>query len=269
MELLRDIWSYLLGERASSVTRPVWLAVAGAGSAAAALILALMLGGAPSPAPPVADAVVSDRPMTPVMTKIETPQVSATMIAGSALIRSLQTGLQKAGCYDGPASGYWTQASKNAMAQFNAVTNAKLPVEKPDQVLLAQLSTNPAASCKPVQPAAAAREETAVALPVRRPTPPPVETETAPSPAPLPQPIRAATAAAGAPGNERTLMPPIEKVEPERAAQEMPPERDVQAQPRRHRRHKTEKTETAFNGVSKQIGRNFKSLQRSLASIFK
>ena len=76
--------------------------------------------------------------------------------------------------------------------------------------------------------------------------------------APVP-PVRAATLAPEVSPGESTL--------PERAAKPALPEREASAPPRRHPRRK--KTETAFDGVSKSLSRNFRSLNRSLASIFK
>lgn len=54
-----------------------------------------------------------------------------------SLTRALQRELTRVGCYAGPVHGIWTTASREAMRSFNRRINAKLPLGKPDQVLLA------------------------------------------------------------------------------------------------------------------------------------
>ena len=66
-----------------------------------------------------------------------------------SLMRALQTGLRRAGCYDGPIDGLWTPKAKDSMRRFVAAVNAKLPVDHPDPVLLALVESNRAAICTP------------------------------------------------------------------------------------------------------------------------
>lgn len=70
---------------------------------------------------------------------------------GKSLARALQTGLNRARCYDGPINGNWTTKSKDAMRRFVVATNAQLPVEYPDQILLALVESNHTAVCAKVQ----------------------------------------------------------------------------------------------------------------------
>lgn len=53
------------------------------------------------------------------------------------LARAIQGHLSRVGCYAGPVSGVWSEATQRAMKDFNTHVNASLPVERPDQVLLA------------------------------------------------------------------------------------------------------------------------------------
>ena len=58
-----------------------------------------------------------------------------------AATRALQRELKRHGCYAGEADGDWGPASRYAAAIFTAAVNAKLPVDKPNEFLLA-LSRN-------------------------------------------------------------------------------------------------------------------------------
>lgn len=53
------------------------------------------------------------------------------------LARQIQAELKRVGCYDGEVHGTWTAASRRAMRAFTERVNARLPVDKPDAVLLA------------------------------------------------------------------------------------------------------------------------------------
>ena len=70
------------------------------------------------------------------------------------LVRELQTALgPRARCYQGPISGKWTVASKDALSgAFLVTVNAQLPVDDPDPALLALVTTNSAATCVPEHP---------------------------------------------------------------------------------------------------------------------
>lgn len=68
------------------------------------------------------------------------------------LVRELQTALGRARCYQGPITGKWTVASKDAMGAFLVAVNAQLPVGDPDPALLALVTSNAAATCVPEHP---------------------------------------------------------------------------------------------------------------------
>jgi hypothetical protein len=53
------------------------------------------------------------------------------------LARALQRELQRAGCYNGSINGEWNLQSKQAMRVFLDGVNAVLPINEPDQTLLA------------------------------------------------------------------------------------------------------------------------------------
>lgn len=54
-----------------------------------------------------------------------------------ARVRQLQKALARAQCYNGPISGIWSDASKDAMRGFAETVNALLPVDSPDDTLVA------------------------------------------------------------------------------------------------------------------------------------
>ena len=53
------------------------------------------------------------------------------------LTRERQGELRRVGCYWGQISGVWTPSTQRAMQEFMARANARLPVDKPDEVQLA------------------------------------------------------------------------------------------------------------------------------------
>lgn len=69
--------------------------------------------------------------------------------AGHQVARDLQTALAKAHCYDGPVTGKWNAASQAAMGAFLSTVNAHLPVDDPDDALLALVSSNADVTCAP------------------------------------------------------------------------------------------------------------------------
>ena len=79
----------------------------------------------------------------------------------TALTRQLQSELRRAGCYDGEISGVWTPRTREAMKAFTTRVNATLPVDKPDQILLALVQGHQAVACapKPVLAKAPAKPE--------------------------------------------------------------------------------------------------------------
>jgi hypothetical protein len=62
---------------------------------------------------------------------------SPTSLERASLARELQRELKRVGCYDGAINDSWTLSTRTAMKAFINRINAMLPVDKPDQILLA------------------------------------------------------------------------------------------------------------------------------------
>ena len=63
------------------------------------------------------------------------------------LVRELQRELHRVGCYASQVSGLWTPSTRSAMQEFMGRANASLPVDKPDEVLLALVRSFPGRAC--------------------------------------------------------------------------------------------------------------------------
>jgi hypothetical protein len=74
------------------------------------------------------------------------PQEDA-QVSGSALVRAAQQELYRLGCYSEPINGVWTQPSRAAAQKFLSRVNARLPVEQPDDALLALLRSTKGFVC--------------------------------------------------------------------------------------------------------------------------
>jgi hypothetical protein len=64
-----------------------------------------------------------------------------------AIARQLQQGLRRVGCYEGELNGVWTRSTRQAMKAFTDRVNAKLPVDKPDDILLSLVQGYPNKVC--------------------------------------------------------------------------------------------------------------------------
>ena len=64
-----------------------------------------------------------------------------------AIAREAQKELRRLGCYEGESSGIWTPSSRLAAQRFVDRVNAKLPADKPDEILLALLRGQSGAIC--------------------------------------------------------------------------------------------------------------------------
>ena len=60
-----------------------------------------------------------------------------TSLDRASLARELQRELKRVGCYDGAINNSWTHSTRTAMKAFTNRINAMLPVDRPDQILLA------------------------------------------------------------------------------------------------------------------------------------
>ena len=63
------------------------------------------------------------------------------------LVVDLQQQLKRVGCYWGRTNGAWNNNTREAMRSFTANTNAALPVDKPDYLLLSLLKSHNGRSC--------------------------------------------------------------------------------------------------------------------------
>ena len=63
------------------------------------------------------------------------------------LVVDIQQQLKRVGCYWGRANGAWNNSTRDAIRTFTLNTNAALPVDKPDYLLLSLLKQNTGRSC--------------------------------------------------------------------------------------------------------------------------
>ena len=63
------------------------------------------------------------------------------------LVVDIQQQLKRVGCYWGRTNGAWNNNTREAMHSFTTNTNAALPVEKPDYLLLSLLKSHNGRSC--------------------------------------------------------------------------------------------------------------------------
>ncbi len=63
------------------------------------------------------------------------------------LVVDIQQQLKRVGCYWGRVNGSWNNNTREAMRSFTMHTNAALPVEKPDYLLLSLLKSHGGRSC--------------------------------------------------------------------------------------------------------------------------
>lgn len=124
---------------------------------------AIYLATAPDIAIPPADAdAVSSRPFmraettSPLREKVAwtgstalaAPLNAPTPVhGGRSRVRELQKALARAECYSGPVNGIWSDASRDAMRGFVQTVNAALPVDSPDDALIALIESNETAKC--------------------------------------------------------------------------------------------------------------------------
>jgi hypothetical protein len=76
------------------------------------------------------------------------PRTARTFTDREPLTRALQSELRRVGCYDGYINGDWTTSSRNAMKAFTDYVNARLPVDKPDIVLLSLIQGYEGKACR-------------------------------------------------------------------------------------------------------------------------
>ena len=155
--------------------------LAGAGVAAALLALATYVGrrmetsaSAQAPVVVTVPARASAAP-PPQAAPRQPPPGTASPRDPASLARQLQSELRRVGCYDGELSGVWTPRTRMAMKAFTDRVNASLPVDKPDQILLALVQNHQGVACVPPPVLAKAPAK-----------PEPPETDAAPKSVPVP-----------------------------------------------------------------------------------
>lgn len=72
------------------------------------------------------------------------------------LVVDIQQELKRAGCYWGRVNGAWNASTRQAMLDFNTRSNAALPVDKPDYMLLSLVKSYSGRSCGAVEATTAA-----------------------------------------------------------------------------------------------------------------
>lgn len=205
---------------------------------------------------------------------------------GAALTRAVQTALKRADCYHGPINGAWTNRTSAAMEKFTARVNARLPVHKPDPVLLALLETHDKVSCRAdsALPSAVRMGETPSGHPVSISTPiavrptigreaalppsvasaisegedPPMDGSNAASKADVEAPMSAGTAmtrGGGALAEEKPAVAPASIVRAKRSAKRDRPQRAA----RKMRRQPS---------LSRSVSQGFRSIQRAMDRLF-
>jgi hypothetical protein len=69
----------------------------------------------------------------------------------ATLTREIQRELKRIGCYDGDIHGRWNAQSRQAMKIFTDYVNAKLPIERPDYILLRLAQGHQGKVCGPAE----------------------------------------------------------------------------------------------------------------------
>jgi peptidoglycan hydrolase-like protein with peptidoglycan-binding domain len=115
-------------------------------------------------------------PRTPASRQATAPDRS---LDRTGLVRELQRQLKRTGCYAGEVHGSWTPSVRQAMRTLVQRANAVLPVEEPDQILLAMAESQPDLACDRPCPAGQSLAEgqclpTAVMARASKPQPAPV-----------------------------------------------------------------------------------------------
>ena len=69
-----------------------------------------------------------------------------------ALIREIQRQLKRVGCYDGAVNGKWSPQLRTASKAFADQVNAKLPLDRPDYILLRLTEAHEGRACGTAEP---------------------------------------------------------------------------------------------------------------------
>jgi hypothetical protein len=214
--------------------------LAGAGVSAVLVSVFLLVGrqsGTASSAQVSAVVTLHQRPIAaPAATppKPEPAAVAPVARDPASLARALQRELKRVGCYEGEVSGVWSPPSRAAMKAFTEHVNATLPVDAPDQILLALVQGHRGqacgAACRPNEAQAGdgrCLPKAIVAKADRTGDQADAKTEPAITPVPVPVP---AVRVPAPPRAEPATPAPAARAAPPPHAQE-PPQAQPQAQP--------------------------------------
>ena len=104
---------------------------------------------APSRLPAVSAVVIlpTKAPTATPPTSTPVSGSSKSPADGPSLVRELQHELKRVECYDGGINGIWTVPTREAMRTFVEQANARLPIDKPDHILLALLQGHRGRAC--------------------------------------------------------------------------------------------------------------------------
>ena len=93
------------------------------------------------------DPVVVTLPSRAQLASPGAPSDLVVPLSQFAIAREAQKEMRRLGCYEGESSGIWTPSSRLAAQRFVDLVNAKLPADKPDEILLALLRDQSGAIC--------------------------------------------------------------------------------------------------------------------------
>lgn len=311
MNLLRVVLGSIEAATVKGIVLFVLAAVAGYGfysamapdsalnsASADAVTIPPLVRAGPLSSPPASMRVIRETAGGPVTMPVRPPD-------RTSLVRELQTAMTRTGCYHGPISGVWTVSSKQAMSAFLIAVNAQLPVDNPDQTLLALAHSNAAAKCAPEHaidtnatspsPPAASGEGSRLRAEAPSSEAPPISGERAPSndlpmiertwaPAEMLVPSKPVSSDAAVPLTVGSVDPVVQSdassstdaqaipVASGEAKSPLPPAAvsQVSATPKvAQRRAKSRGHKTSdYDDVSRSISKGLNSIQRSLSSVF-
>ena len=190
-----------------------------------------------------------------------------------ARVRQLQKALTRAHCYNGPISGIWSDASKDAMRGFATAANAQLPVDSPDDALVALVESNETTTCAPgraiatgtLSPDAQSPEQERNMLdqPWAR-----AEMLTVPKEYPSEVALPPVNRSAMHSENDKALAPGSSPSAPALTASTSDPADPALAPPKPKKMKTAKRKPNAYDDVEASISKGFDNLQRSLSSMF-
>jgi hypothetical protein len=126
-----------------------------AGAVIAICILSFLVEWPPHATPTAESPVVVTVPQSTGEPKHRAPaaQVQDTSVPRDpvSLAREIQRELKRVGCYHGELNGTWNAQSRSAMKKFADQVNAKLPVDRPDLILLRLAQSHQGRACGSAQ----------------------------------------------------------------------------------------------------------------------